>query len=536
MPNFFDQFDAALSPTAAPPPAAPTNFFDRFDAPSVSVGQDIAKSAGTGLENLVLGTAGAGGDTRSLLSAAADKAGALVGASPQATSTVKSWLGAASIAPMLPALINPVTGPAAAMLRWGPSSGEVRDSIEQVTGAQLPSYTPQTPLGRYTQTGVEMLPALFGGEGSAISRLVRNVAIPAVTSETAGHAVAGTAAEPYVRALTAVAAGAAAAPRGGAIAPTADELVADARGPAGYGNQAVADLRIQPASVNQLADSITADLQGAGFRARNVGGTFGAVDELRDVARQGAASGPAPTAADVNSVRRSLRVTQQGAANPMSPNHAEYGAAGRAISMIDDYMASLQAPDVLSGDAQAASSALNSARGDYAAASRAQRLDEAQYRAENNAGAANSGQNVNNAMRQQLKTILNNPAQRRGYSPDEIDQMERIVRGTFTGNAARFVGNLFGGSGLGAIASAGTGFVAGGPAGAFAFPALGQVARQIGNASTARNISALNSMVRMRSPLGAAAAAAAPPSGLSAQQAALLGALAVLRRQQGQQQ
>jgi hypothetical protein len=139
---------------------------------------------------------------------------------------------------------------------------------------------------------------------------------------------------------------------------------------------------------------------------------------------------------------------------------------------------------------------------------------------------------VNNAVRQQVKTILNNPAQRRGFSPDEIAQMESVVRGTFTGNAARFLGNLFGGSALGALGSAGAGFVAGGPAGAVALPLAGQVARQVGNVSTARNITALNEMVRMRSPLGAARTAAAPAGGLSAQQAALLAALAIARKQQ----
>jgi hypothetical protein len=257
-------------------------------------------------------------------------------------------------------------------------------------GSKLQSlHTPQNTPEQYMQTTGSFVPAIFGGEGSILARLFRNVVAPGVASETAGQMTAGTKLEPYARMAAALAGGLAAAPRGGAIAPTVDELTANARGPAGYGNQAVRDLQIQPSAVNQLADNIATDLQGSGYRARGVGGTFGALDELRGIASDAAQGGAAPTAADIESVRRSLRVTAQGAANPISANHAEYGAASRAISMIDDYMASLQQPDVLSGDAQAASRALTSARGDYAAASRGERLDEAQYRAENNAGAAN---------------------------------------------------------------------------------------------------------------------------------------------------
>jgi hypothetical protein len=132
-----------------------------------------------------------------VLSAEADKAGSLVGLSPQTIDTAKMWLG--NTVPALMGLANPLAAPAMLAMRFGPSADDIKQSIEAAAGAPLPTHTPQTAAGRYTQTIAEMLPAVFAGEGGILSRLARNVVLPAIASETAGHAVAGTAAEAYAR-------------------------------------------------------------------------------------------------------------------------------------------------------------------------------------------------------------------------------------------------------------------------------------------------------------------------------------------------
>ena len=43
-----------------------------------------------------------------------------------------------------------------------------------------------------------------------------------------------------------------------------------------------------------------------------------------------------------------------------------------------------------------------------------------------------------------MKSILRNPKARRGFTPDEIKQMGTIARGTFTGNAVKWLGNVMG--------------------------------------------------------------------------------------------
>jgi hypothetical protein len=90
---------------------------------------------------------------------------------------------------------------------------------------------------------------------------------------------------------------------------------------------------------------------------------------------------------------------------------------------------------------------------------------------------------------------LNSKTARRGFSQDELAQMYRINKGTFSGDAARFLGNLGGGGGgIGAFV---TGTVTKGVA-----PVLGYGFKKLGNAITAREVARLDEMVRSRSPLG----------------------------------
>jgi hypothetical protein len=136
-----------------------------------------------------------------------------------------------------------------------------------------------------------------------------------------------------------------------------------------------------------------------------------------------------------------------------------------------------------------------------------------------------------------MADILVTPSLQRGYSADELAQIERIVRGTVTGNVARFSKNIFGGGGgLGTLATLGVGAAAGGVPG-LALAAPGLAGRLVSDASTLRQVRILDQMLRSRAPLAAQRAAAAPassPQGLDFWRRLLLsGALAspALRQQ-----
>jgi hypothetical protein len=76
-----------------------------------------------------------------------------------------------------------------------PSSHQLTKAVEDQTG---PLYKAKTVPGQYAETLAEFAPSAIMGSGSAAQRLAQ-VAIPALTSETAGQVTKGTAAEPYAR-------------------------------------------------------------------------------------------------------------------------------------------------------------------------------------------------------------------------------------------------------------------------------------------------------------------------------------------------
>lgn len=149
----------------------------------VSTLGDVAKSGGIGVVKGGLGLAGMPGDARELtahgVSAAARAAGFDI--APETVSNVMRFMP-----------LGPMSGP---------SSQEMRGGLEKVTG---PLYEPKTTAGEYAQTAGEFLPAVIGGPETLGAKLATRVAIPAVTSETAGQLTKGTAAEPFARAAGAV--------------------------------------------------------------------------------------------------------------------------------------------------------------------------------------------------------------------------------------------------------------------------------------------------------------------------------------------
>jgi hypothetical protein len=281
--------------------------------------------------------------------------------------------------------------------------------------------------------------------------------------------------------------------------PTVEELRAAAD--ANYKTARGLGVELHPTSVANQADAVLTDLQGAGYRDYLTPKTFRALEELKNPV------GTNATVADVEGVRRALN---KAAADP-----AESAAARKAISAIDDYMASLTPADAavnphLVGDV---ADALKEARGNYAAAMRAEEIAAAVKKAERQAGSAGSGTNIDNAMRQRIKTMLNNPKKLRGFSPEEVEQMEQIVRGTFTGNAARLLGKLAPSGVVSGALSGGAGLAAAGPVGAVALPTIGYAAKKAADILTARQIRQLSEAVRRRSPLGSIPPAVpAPPS------------------------
>src|SRR5579859_433828 len=449
---------------------------------------DVAKSAGTGVVKGTIDTLGAPGDVGSLLSGAVTKAGTALGASPESVQRFKNIAGGALAD-------NPVTAIPARLLQ-GPSSQDLTNKLQAVTG---PLYEPKTTLGEYAQTAGEFVPNMIGGPESLGTKAITRVVAPALASETAGQMTKGTEAEPYARTAGALLGGA----LGGAVTtprattaaiPTAADLKTAAK--SGYNHPDVAAVQIKPAAVDNLATTIENDLVSQGFRGRaGQGGTvFDTIGEMKN------APGPV-SVADLDSVRKALgQVGKSGIPTPDSV------AANKAIAHIDDFLPNLNQSDLLAGDASAASQILQDARGNWAAASRSGMLNDKIDAAELQAASANSGHNVENALRQRVRSILTSPKLSRGLNDDERQAMEDFVRGGPITNTVRHIGNfLGGGGGLGHLLTAGAGAVTAGVPGAIAAPAAGLALRAASNANAARQVRNIDNLIRSRAPAAQAA-------------------------------
>jgi hypothetical protein len=492
-------FDPSQPFEVAKPSFDPSQPYQAAEHPQdVDTLTDVAKSIGSGLVHTALSTAGAAGDFGSV----AQKIGDLVPSIPRGFSRLSDFLKDES---------------AKSAKYYGPS-GDLPGSYVPPTTQQLessttgPEYTPQTGAGEIAQRITEFAPATLGGPESLITRFLTRAVAPALASEAAGKATEGTPLQPYAEVAGALAGGAGAsaglnkfnelvaARRAAQAVPSADALKDAAR--AGYTDPAVAAVKIKPQAVKDLGATIENDLVTQGFRPRvNQGASvFDTVRELKN------APGPV-SVQDIDSVRKALGVV--GKSGIPTPDSV---AANKAISHIDNFLPNLNQSDLLAGDAAAANDILRNARGNWAAAKRSNMLTDKIDAAELQAASANSGHNIENALRQRVRSILTSPKLSRGLSAEERSAMESFVRGSTSANVMRHVSNLLGGGGgLGSIASGAAGFFAGGPFGALAAPTTGVALKALNNMNAGQKVRALDTLIRSRSPEALRVAQSLPP-------------------------
>lgn len=170
-------FPKQSAPAAADPWA---EFFPKKPTTGGEIAADIAKSAGIGTVEGIIGVPGGFGDARELGSKAAQWAAGKFGASPETQATIGKVVDYAS-------RINP--------LMAGPTSKEIQKTIEGTTGE---FYKPQTTAGEYARTGASFIPSALLGPGGKTRNVVQGVS-SGVGSEAAGQYTKGTAYEPWAR-------------------------------------------------------------------------------------------------------------------------------------------------------------------------------------------------------------------------------------------------------------------------------------------------------------------------------------------------
>lgn len=279
--------------------------------------------------------------------------------------------------------------------------------------------------------------------------------------------------------------------------PTAEALKAAAS----KGYDAVRDMGVQYSTdaVTRHIGGLRAGLEQDGILGELAPKTFAILSKFDN---------PPPnsvvTSAGLEAARRAARNAAKDFTNP-----TEQKAAQRLIQGLDQFVERPDPSGVVAGPAAAAGDALTAARANYAAAARSGKLQGVEERAQLNAAKANSGFNVDNAVRQRADAIVSKPKEAAGFTPDEIAALKEIIKGNAVRNTIRTAGNLAGGGGgLGAAVSGAIGGAAGGalggPAGMVAgaaVPLAGMGAKGIANRMALSELGKLDAATRARSPL-----------------------------------
>ena len=248
---------------------------------------------------------------------------------------------------------------------------------------------------------------------------------------------------------------------------------------AAYDSAEKAGVIINPTGLQKLSADVKADLADFGFHP-DLQPRVAVV--LKEMDRLGQGN---TTLKGVDVLRR----IADGARKSLDPSEKALG--NKIISKIDDFVENLKPADVMAGNAMQGADALKKARGLWSRVSKNERLLDAVEKAERRAASTGSGGNVENAVRQNVRKLVEKG---RGFSPDEKAAMEEIITGLPGQNMLRLAGKLSP-SGNGLMAALGVG-------GAMANPMIGAAslggmgAKFLADQGVMRGVKALDELIR----------------------------------------
>jgi len=250
---------------------------------------------------------------------------------------------------------------------------------------------------------------------------------------------------------------------------------------ASYNKAEAAGVVFRPEGVKSLAQNIVGDLADFGFDPALQPGVAAVIRRFQDL------EGKNVTMKGLDVVRR---VANNAARVRENPSQQEI--ARRIIDRIDDYIDNASDADVLIGNAKHGAKALSEARDLWGRFRRSQMVDDAVDSADLRAASTGSGGNVDNAIRQNVRRIVEKP---RGMSAQEKAAAERVVRGTPGQNALRLAGKFAPTGVVSSVLSGGAGVALAGPAG-LAVPLIGAGAKKLADRMTVKNVERLSQIIR----------------------------------------
>ncbi|MFZ1741764.1 MAG: hypothetical protein WAT93_02860 [Pontixanthobacter sp.] len=269
--------------------------------------------------------------------------------------------------------------------------------------------------------------------------------------------------------------------------PTAEQLKAAST--AAYDRAEQAGVLIDKGRIDRMVADLQARLANEGADATLHSGVIAAFNRLK------AESGNHVTFKGMDILRRVANSAGRSLNNP-----DEGRLAGHIVDSIDDVMNNLRPVDVISGDPRAASTAIVEGRELWKRMRKTELLDELLTRAEDRVAANYTAAGMQTAIRQELRTLLNNKRNIRGFSKAEKDMMRAVVRGSSVENLMRHLGKFAPRGVVGATLGGGAGYAVGGPAGAAVVWGVGEGAKQISATMTATRMRNLVEAVRNGGP------------------------------------
>lgn len=374
----------------------------------------------------------------------------------------------------------------------------------QTNRERLEQFQRENPIASQIAQGTGIaVPALLTGGATTASRTGQGIASQALEGATLGALGAGvaTAGETEEDRLGAFTEGAAVGfGVGGALGGTLGAItrrgfskeVQDAipsnqalRTRAGNLYKEIEELgvTIKPKSYDNLVSRLNSKAKDSGFFAANHPKVSNALKEFENQ------SGQSLSLKDIDQLRRVLR----SAGGSIEPD--ERRIASILIDDLDNYVSGLKTNDVLTGNATGAAEAFRDARLMWTRLKKSEILDEAFFKAEDQASGFENG------LRIQFRSILNNKNKRNQFSKDEIKAIRRVVQGGPIENNLRRLGRFSFGSGqqsniLGGSIGSAAGFGTAGPIGAVAVPAAAQIAKTAAERLTQSNARFASQLVR----------------------------------------
>lgn len=280
-------------------------------------------------------------------------------------------------------------------------------------------------------------------------------------------------------------------------------------------------VKIDPAAVTDIGTQVEQKLQSMGIHEEHAPTTYKTLERLRNP--------PADSTATISDLHNLRQAFGNASGNFAYPKDTVGGSIG--IKTLDKFLADIPEKAIVAGDAPAASATLKDAIGNAAAEFSANRVGARFTKAENAANRSR-GTGFDDSIRTKLAPILDNKANQRGLTAQEIAQVQKIHDGTVPTNVAKALGKFGVKGALSLMLHTGAAMGTGGATIPVAIG--GTVARKVADALSRRQANKLDEMIRARSPMarGQQDTIRSLTGGENAKRAAIVRALLASQHQQ----